>query len=282
MSVTNIEQLPNEILLEIDRYLSPYDVLTSFLNLNSRFNLTISDYKYNLDLSQDISLEKFSHLCTNILPLINNSIYKLTLNDGYSPYQMFIFNTKQYDYSFPNLVCLTLKGFNDSGIDLLINMLIKSINLKILIITYTNQDQGPWHSSTIALSDYYIFCHKNNLEKLEISAASNGIILSEQLYPTLFIKDVRLSLRTLDDLFILFGIIPMVERLNVHIDEEKMTKQFSSTKLPQYLKEFHFETTNVKLLSYSNLEVLLYSIPTLESISIELQTDDLDYLNGQL
>ena len=48
---TRFENLPDEMLLTILRYLRPLDILDSFLDLNARLNRTITNYRERIVIS---------------------------------------------------------------------------------------------------------------------------------------------------------------------------------------------------------------------------------------
>ena len=78
MSISMLEtSFPDEILLKICRYLSWFDVIIAFHNLNSRFNQILSGYLKNVSIGNDCSLKHFQHGCSfllgrqsSLLPLI--------------------------------------------------------------------------------------------------------------------------------------------------------------------------------------------------------------------
>jgi hypothetical protein len=58
---------PDEILLKICRYLSWFDVIIAFYNLNSRFNRTLSGYLKHASIGNDCCLKDFQHGCSFLL-----------------------------------------------------------------------------------------------------------------------------------------------------------------------------------------------------------------------
>ncbi len=81
MSVSSFEVLPDDILYEIFRYLSPIDVLQSFLLLSKRFSRVIrNEYLWHIHIGDStMSLMMFNDHCHNVLKLIGSRIVSLRL-----------------------------------------------------------------------------------------------------------------------------------------------------------------------------------------------------------
>jgi hypothetical protein len=83
-----LQVLPTEILYEIFDYLTPFDILYSFIHLNKRINGIVKKYPLQLDF-QYISRSKFDFICRYIQPEQVISIY---LSDDQMPNQVELFN----------------------------------------------------------------------------------------------------------------------------------------------------------------------------------------------
>jgi hypothetical protein len=85
MVSSKFECLPVDILFEIFAYLSPADILQSFLSLNKRFStIIINEYVWHIHIgSNRMSLSMFNQLCQNVLKLVGARIVSLriTLNN---------------------------------------------------------------------------------------------------------------------------------------------------------------------------------------------------------
>ena len=80
--------LPDEIILHICRYLSWFDIITAFYNLNSRLNQTISQYLQNVRVGDDCYLKQFRHACSFLLDYhlcLFSRIQTLTISNRGSP-----------------------------------------------------------------------------------------------------------------------------------------------------------------------------------------------------
>ena len=68
MSISMFEtSFPDEVLLKIYGYLSWFDVVIAFYNLNSRFNPTLSGYLKHVSVGNDCCFKHFQHGCSFLL-----------------------------------------------------------------------------------------------------------------------------------------------------------------------------------------------------------------------
>jgi len=79
MDVSSFEILPDDILYEIFRYLSPIAILQSFFSLNKHFSRVITnEYLWNIHIDgSTMSLLMFNDYCHNVLKLIGSRIVSL-------------------------------------------------------------------------------------------------------------------------------------------------------------------------------------------------------------
>ncbi|CAF0952818.1 unnamed protein product [Didymodactylos carnosus] len=274
-----LEVLPDELLLELYLYLNPLDVLYSFSGLNHRFDRSINEYKYHIDLSiTGISLSKMIYYSKQLFPVISHYVHMLTMSDERTPNQMLLFN--DICQQFSNLECLKLRYCNVN--DGMINILSQLYQLKNLweLYVHVSDEIVPMTNITMFLIDYYVFNCQNQLEKIKILCA-NGMNISDQLHPNHRITDLNIMLKTLDDLFMIFRLLPNLKRLSVNIDHYSPSKWIGSLNLPTHLVEFHFESFDGNVLPFDVLDLLTYNIPTLECLSVEVHTNDQNYVDGQ-
>ena len=81
----SLELLPDEILLEILRFLHPAEILLTFFGLNTRFNRTIADFIRHVRFNSMISYRNYLDLLEQILPSISVSIESLTISNRFVP-----------------------------------------------------------------------------------------------------------------------------------------------------------------------------------------------------
>ncbi|CAF4039358.1 unnamed protein product [Adineta steineri] len=81
MISTTFECLPVDVLFEIFAYLSPVNIVKSFLPLNKHFSRTIlCEYLWHIDIGDNLtSLSIFNQLCQDVLKLIGARIVSLRL-----------------------------------------------------------------------------------------------------------------------------------------------------------------------------------------------------------
>ncbi|CAF4762911.1 unnamed protein product [Rotaria sp. Silwood2] len=79
MSYSSLEILPNDILYEIFRYLSPVDVIQSFFSLSKRLSrIIINEYLWHIRIGDStMSLSMFNDHCQNVLKLIGGHVVSL-------------------------------------------------------------------------------------------------------------------------------------------------------------------------------------------------------------
>src|SRR5689334_9505522 len=90
---TQLEDLPDELLLIICRYLNKYEILNSFTCLNTRLSKTINEFTQKIDLNS-IPLKLINRFLNEIFPNINSNIRSLIFDDNFErfPINIKIFN----------------------------------------------------------------------------------------------------------------------------------------------------------------------------------------------
>ncbi len=162
MSVSSFEILPDDILYEIFRYLSPIDVLQSFLSLSKRFSRVIrNEYLWHIHIGDStMSLMMFNDHCHNVLKLIGNRIVSLrvTLTNVIGGWSL-ISSSLQY-HQTTLLQRLHLINIKPHEFDkLLRNHLIKQLHTLLVDVTPPNpfnrlQVEGIY---LVKVKNYYSF-----------------------------------------------------------------------------------------------------------------------------
>ena len=109
----NLELLPNEVLLDLFVYFNGIDLLRTFYNLNSRFNLLLyKKFQSYVFRFHSISKRDFDRICLNHLPFITNHIIALSLSDfKETPQQIHQFFSYIPSFrSFTNLQSLSISS----------------------------------------------------------------------------------------------------------------------------------------------------------------------------
>jgi hypothetical protein len=159
---------PDEIILEICRYLHPLDILLSLSELNSRLNRTISAFIRHVCLSSVISYKNYVYLLQMILPPIWPLIQSLTISNCQVPCltTLFLDNTKPI--LPPNLKRLRLIHLNINEIYHFVNRLINQCVIEELIIECTDIDttnQQELYGYKLA---QILFFHHPTLKSIEL------------------------------------------------------------------------------------------------------------------
>lgn len=116
----NILDLSDEILLQIFKKLRTIDVFHSLLDVNQRFNRVVFDSLYvrELDMNSSATMHllytqtpsfdagALRKICENVLPRINDQVYKLTVDQN-------TMKSILYATNYPNLYSLSLIDFQD-------------------------------------------------------------------------------------------------------------------------------------------------------------------------
>lgn len=233
-----LEDLPDEILLEICLYLNSFDIYYSFGHLNQRLQSVISEFYFQLDLSQ-ISFDQFQFICSSsFIFFVSQHLTKLTLNNDKGPSQIEMFQEMighvGLKEKLPNLKSLTLLDFDNTNTNILSQILYVE-ELKITFSIYEKIQK-----STEILLQKYIFGTENNFRKV-ILETDDGINLQLQIKPNIHIQDLTIRLVNFDDLLVLFTVVPNIVRLCFCITHDLSATlvprvRFSSDILPKYLK----------------------------------------------
>ena len=133
-------QFPDEIILEICRYLHPMDILLSFGGLNSRFNRTITDFIRHVHLSSIVSYANYLYLLRRFLPSIWSCIETLTISNGQVACLSTLFLDNTGRILPPNLKRLSLLQLNINEIYNFVSRLLNECLVEELTIECTDID----------------------------------------------------------------------------------------------------------------------------------------------
>jgi hypothetical protein len=244
----NLESMPDEIFLEIFDYISGYDLISSFYNLNQRFNSIIHGIHFDLDLSY-VQQKTFLYICHYILPNFSQQIHSIKLSnkrtiDGINYYLEQIKSHQQEQVKSLVLIEPTLEQF------------IKLISffpfLKTLIIQTT---------------DYFVIPIEYISESLRICRISNcqfdllSSNISEKIY---FIEELNIKMSDINNLFILLSSMIYLKRLTCHISED-FSPINSTITSQRSLLFLNYLKLNICSISFKYIENLLDLCPNLSS-----------------
>lgn len=283
MFISKLENLPDEILIEICIYLNTVEIFNAFGQLNHRLDRTITQFRRDFNL-QYLTLKQFQYCCSQLLPYNADYIVKLTLNTWYSPGAIFLFNkstipyTTLHDY-FPSLKQLWLINFSNKDTDILPKILsIEKVMIDI-------DAQMPLLQSTKILLDQYLFCTPNQIKELRLYGAEEGMVLQHDvpLLKCQSLEKLIISVATLDDLILLFQRAPNLIKLHIEVNifSAGLPKQYATIDMmPKKVKDFHLWVKDKRLLIFDDLYNILINMPTVERLSLEIETDDAQYSQG--
>ena len=162
------EHLPDELLLQICRYLNPMDILLAFCGLNARLNRTICDFIRHVHFSSVISYNSYLYLLRNSLPSIWSSIESLTISNDPIPCLTSVF-LQTIEHDLPtNLKRLSLFHVNLHDIDQFITRLTSKHQVEELIIDCAGSECAEGQ----VLYGYEIaemlFCRHPTLKSIEL------------------------------------------------------------------------------------------------------------------
>lgn len=276
----NFETLPDELLLDICRYLSSTDVLYSFYNLNSRLNRTISIYYQHVILRQT-SFIQFNWICSNILPEIGSNILSLSVNANWTDLlarQFYFYFGRQMKTIFPRLEHFILVAFSGNELDDYLQSISDLPSLtKLTVIDRYNVTEEYKH----ILFERILSANEFRLKRIQFNRHSESLGINPNnsiIYPNLI--QLNIHLEKITDLCILLKLIPNIEQISVvinrRIDDEKI--EFPSIIL-ESLFEFHLESS-VRSWSFEEIHSLLQLMPYLTTLSLDIFSPDLHLLNG--
>lgn len=263
-----LEIFPDELFLEICRYLHSGDVLYAFFGLNSRLNQMITFYREHVSLHRT-SFGQFVQIFERILPRINHSIRSLVIFELESPLFSQSFSNEQF---YPNLEKLTLVNWTDEKLILFLPKLHRMKSLYQLIIQALDLTESV---PNIQLFQAILSANDHQLCQVRFDHECDALSLTNnQIVPIIFpnIRLLDIELRTTTDLYQLMEIVPNVEQL-------RMTFKHSWTKISSQEQRFlhlkHFSVYAMSWFSnFDDLTTLVQISSMLQTLSLVLVTHD--------
>ncbi|CAF1131862.1 unnamed protein product [Rotaria sordida] len=273
----HFSDFPDEILCKIFEYLSPFDALYSFINLNIRFNHLLIPFKRYIDLTY-LSYEQFMNYINTILPIISQDeqLYFMKLGNARTPGQIELFNRLMNDkiyrnyFNYIDKILIESPRLNEliNFVEKFLSSLSNLISLSITIDSIRDEDFQKW-TQLIVHSVLSI----STLIKLSIEMPT-GLVLS-RLSNTIMLNsliDLTLNVTLVTDLLILIQRIPNVENLSIRIGwwtsgDRTLVKMLDEMRLNNNrksflnnLKSFHLTIDSILTFQFEHLEQVLYRI----------------------
>jgi hypothetical protein len=260
-SISQLEDLPDELLLLICRYLNIFEILNSFTCLNNRLSKTINEFTEKLYLNS-IPLKLINRFLNEIFPNINSNVRSLIFSDDFEryPINLELFNNLE-----------SIHFLNKFSRNFLIN--IKEIKIDLV----------PVDLQIDLLEKFFSSNQYSNLKSLSINSYHGFTFSNIKLNNLTQIQNLRINLKNNVDLFELLHLLSSsIENLNIHILYNGPFKSLSSSPLKlDKLRYFHLKTTFEDSIKFKELEKLIIeSFNYLEYLSIETLTRDDNYING--
>ena len=272
---STLEIFPDELLLEICRYLHSGDVLYAFFGLNSRLNRMITFYHRHVSLHRTFYLQ-FLEIFRGILPRISSSIRSLVIYELESPlfYQLFA-----SDHFYPNLEKLTLVNWTDEKLLVFLDTLHQMKSLEQLLIQALDVTTSV---KNIDLLRKILACNDHRLRQVRFDHECDALSLTDD--PTCFslssppppifpnIIQLDIELRTTTDLYQLMDIVPNLEQLRITF-KHSWIKISSSEQRFARLKDFSVYAMSW-FSNFEDLKTLIQISSTMETLSLVLVTHD--------
>ena len=280
---STLEHLPDEILIEICLYLSAIDAIKAFEQINARLDRTIHQFRSDINL-QYVTLQHFQQFTQDYLPFHAEYIVKLTFNTWYSPGQIFLFNQSISQYQslrdfLPSLKQIWLINFGNKDVEILskilsIEKVMIDVDTQILLL-----------DSTKKLLDHYFFSTPNTVKELRLYGTEDGLTFQHHIPVRICenLEQLIISVTTLDDLILIFRRAPYLKKLHVEVNVfcPGRPKQYATVEImPKLIKDFHLWVKDKRLLLFDDLYNILINMPTIERLSLEIETDDIQYSQG--
>ncbi|CAF0844900.1 unnamed protein product [Adineta steineri] len=258
MIVSVFEDLPNELIVKVFVYLSPYDLLRAFENVNWRLLCILSKQKLCLPNNQGMSRQVYHQYLSSILPTRQSQIVSLYLSDQCAAGAVqWFFDT--CIYLLPNfpLRALTIEGVSRQIFDILLSKLHFSPHLQHMTIDI---HMMQWYREEyLNLPDfYYLFPVLKNIPQLESLRFNRdptrpSVVMYEnlKLFPPVAYHLHTLSIDSCSHELIvalLHSSLPVLRQLKVRfeldpLDYSPTCVSISSNRIPQLS---HVSFTNAK------------------------------------
>jgi len=285
---TCLENLPDEILLLICRYLSSCEVLYSFFELNHRLSQTVNGY-YRHVVIERVSYKYFPSICSIILPSIGFHIRSLILSDQWkgtlSSLFLNYFSQQQINSICPNLKDLTCIAFTDFSLQNLLNSLRNFHDFHQIKIHRSYAYPSKSIQSEDLLNDIFT---TNNNRLNSILFDDESIVFSFENLHRIYsnINELSIDLKTIDDLHRLLTILPRLTSLSVGINENpsqnpSQNSLENSTEPIESLKIFRLQSFG-PYWTFAQLVSVIKRMLNVEELSISLETnEDLQFVDKQ-
>ena len=225
---TQFEDLPNEIVLLICRYLTAAEVLDAFVDRNERFLSCLSKYRQNIDFTKCSYRDFQVLLMMLILNVFQSST--LTVSNVQIPTQLEIFHNlchRAIQFHLSDVYQISLLEWVESNLYKTPLSLKRFPSLRSLQIVQSRSEKS-YSSMNCSINREFrrsLFNSFDTLTELELTT-NDGIILHKQFSSNERLKSLIISLQNINDLDILLdGLAPNLNVLHVTICQSNIYVQ---------------------------------------------------------
>lgn len=278
-SVKYFEDLPDEIILSVCRYLSQVNILDSFLNLNIRLNRTISSYREQIYLSH-LTKHEFNRILHYYLPFLSLNVHYLYINtcSMINVGKFFENSFSKIDLQFPLLKELVLYQIDIETLENLSWRFNTMKNLYRLDIDISNECLSSQPSQFDEFLCGKLFSSANSFEILRLNFTKYYFNVETIKQKCTNLRQLTISILRIKDLFLLFDCLPNLERFdltlacssanNTNITPQTFPFEHLWWKVPR-LTQFSLTITDRSLAKHDNIptnEFILNLIQNLYSL----------------
>ncbi|CAF0772845.1 unnamed protein product [Rotaria sordida] len=265
MFVTLFTDLPDLVILNILRYLSPFDAIQAFYNIDNNteriLNLLIEGQCFSTIHHFRLSL--FNFVCDYVLPRIGNKLSHLTLYD----HQLGLTHKKQILLYLTNILSLHLINIveiteNDNHLSYFLHKQLKNLTIKFLSENHIE--------AQAYVCEQFIF-NKKSENLIDCCLLNNyGIQLQHlTLFPNNSIEKMTVQLKQLSDLHVLFDHLLNIKILNIELCRWTIEDiKYDYTKLPKKLSHLiEFSLKSEHILSFNQIITIIRYLIHLKKLS---------------
>ena len=268
--VSDLLILPDEILLEIFKYLLNGHALYSFYGLNERLNTCLTGYCRHIALT-DVTINQFHHLCRSVLPELGSQIRSISLNNCRSVLQGKLFRQYYSDHMatvFPCLEKFIFTCFTADELNFFLPKFPQLDTLRHIEIYDLLTDPSNLFQSLVESNG-------QRLHSIIFKTSSSDLPSS----PCLNLRHLTISIPTLDKLSPLLACIPHIHQCNVTIDEISMiTASFDHLDPLVHLQQLFLRCFN-HFWVLEELESLFHKLPALVRASLQISSQDTRFVD---
>lgn len=256
------ELLPNELLIECFKYFNAPDLFYSFDQLNCRFYHLIRCIPLHLDC-QNVRKTIFDQFSMNLLstPEVKRQIYSINLSNTNTCILIRTFLLYFSLDEFTHLQSLTLTNIKDNNIEQLKSMLPFLLELtcfRLINFEYTEEEILP----IVPIS---------KLRTLLIPTLNFILISTDEIFS---IINLTISYCSLEDMYLLFRYIPMLQYLNVQNMNTYHTLPYKDNDFINNNDLYSLKRLKINSFNEDFIDLIKFLKQTPDLVSLIIETDN--------